>query len=187
VAVNTNVTAIFINGPIDCATVTGATFYIKQDSGTDDGPSVSATQTGCNATSATLNPDSDLGNGLDYTAYVKTGITDDAGNALTINDSWTFTTAAAATTDVTDGFLPPNSASNGSDTDVLLSTFDIATSTGSDTVTAVAITRSGTGADADISAVKLYRDDGITADQWDASDTLLDTQTFSGGTVLDNL
>jgi hypothetical protein len=89
--------------------------------------------------------------------------------------------SGGGTTDVTDGSLPPNSASNGSDTDVLLSTFDIATSAGSDTVTAVAITRSGTGADADISAVKLYRDDGTTADQWDASDTLLDTQTFSGG------
>ena len=53
-----------------------------------------------------------------------------------------------------------------------------------DTVTALTVTFTGTAvADVAASGVKIYEDDGTTANEWDASDTLIGTASFSGTTA----
>jgi hypothetical protein len=95
VAVNSIVTATFSEA-INSNTVTSATFGLKQGT-----TSISGTVT-YSGNVATFTPSTSLANGIPYTATVTTGVKDAAGNALGVNYTWSFTTAALV--DVT----PPN-------------------------------------------------------------------------------
>ncbi len=90
-------------------------------------------------------------------------------------------TAAAATTTIADGTAPANQTTSVSSTNKAVSAFTLATDSGSDTLTAITVTRSGTSSDSDVASngVKIWRDDGSTANQWDA----LDTQIGSGASL----
>jgi PKD repeat protein len=90
VAVAANVTATFSEA-LATATVNGQTFTLEDAAGavvpasvSYDGPS----------TTATLNPDADLASGATYTATIS-GVTDAAGNAMSSDASWSFSTVAA--------------------------------------------------------------------------------------------
>ena len=83
------------------------------------------------------------------------------------------------TTNVTDGTSPGAKYGNGSETDQAVSAFEIATSAGADTVTAIEVTRAGTGADADVTATLWVDVDGDR--EYSGGDTLVGTadQAFS--------
>jgi glucose/arabinose dehydrogenase len=94
IAVDISPTATF-SEPVDPATVTTSTFFLlPQGSSTPVPAAVSyAGQT------ATLDPNSNLGQNTAYTATVKgggSGVKDPAGNPLAADVSWSFTTAASA-------------------------------------------------------------------------------------------
>jgi Bacterial Ig-like domain len=96
VAFDANVEATFSEA-MDASTVNGATFELtKKDSTTP----VPATITYDNTTkTATLDPDADLKAATTYTVTIKggaNGVMDAAGNALTADKVWSFTTAAPA-------------------------------------------------------------------------------------------
>ena len=77
---------------INGSTVTGTTFQLK-----DPGNNVITASLTTSSSQATLTPTSPLANGTTYTVTLKggsTGIKDVAGNALTNDYSWSFTTAA---------------------------------------------------------------------------------------------
>jgi hypothetical protein len=81
--------------PMKAATITGSTFVLKDASGASVPASVSYDTS---AYVATLVPQGALQYGVRYTATVKGGsggITDVAGNALTADVSWSFTTEAS--------------------------------------------------------------------------------------------
>ena len=91
-------------------------------------------------------------------------------------------TLPVPTTTVGDGTTPPaNKFVEGSDTNKAVSAFTLATNTGTDTVTALTVTGSGTGlANVAASGVKLWKDNG-TIGEWDGADTAVGTGvTFSG-------
>src|SRR5215212_5390958 len=94
VAVSTNVEATFAEA-MDSSTLTPSTFTLtKQDSSTLVPATVSYSST---TNKATLDPSSDLASNTTYTATMKSGdsgVKDLAGNALSANKVWTFTTAA---------------------------------------------------------------------------------------------
>jgi len=87
VAVNSIVTATFSEA-MNSATITSATFGLKQGN-----TSVTGTVT-YSGNVATFTPSTSLANGIPYTATVTTGVKDEAGNALGVNYTWSFTTAA---------------------------------------------------------------------------------------------
>jgi len=100
--------------------------------------------------------------------------------------------AGANTTTVGNGTAPASKFVKGSDTNKAVSAFTLATSTGTDTVTGLVVTGSGTGlANVAASGVKLWRDNGSTPNEWDATDTAVgtgvsfigSTATFSGLTI----
>ncbi len=85
-------TATF-NENVNASTVTSATFELRN--GAILVPAAVSYSSG--ARTATLQPNAALANSTTYTATVKggaTGVKDAAGNALTSDYSWTFTTAA---------------------------------------------------------------------------------------------
>jgi hypothetical protein len=88
--VNKSISATFSEA-MDPLTITTATFTVAGTTG------VPGTVT-YNATSriATFTPASNLAFSTPYTATITTGVKDLAGNALTANKAWTFTTGAAA-------------------------------------------------------------------------------------------
>jgi len=92
-----------------------------------------------------------------------------------------------ATTTVGDGTTPANKTVYANDTNKAVSTFTLqAGSAGTtDTVTGLVITGSGTGlANVAASGVKIWRDNGTTPNEWDASDTLVGAGvSFSGTTA----
>lgn len=78
---------------------------------------------------------------------------------------------------------PANSSPNPGDTGKAVDGFTLATDVGSATITGITVTRGGTGADTDVSAVKLYSD-GTTLGIIDGTDAQIGTTTtFSGGTA----
>ena len=92
VAINGNITANFSEA-MDAATITTTTFTLAAP-----GPvSVSGTVTYA-GTIATLNPTTNLAANTVFTATITTGATDLAGNALAVNQTWSFTTGAATAT-----------------------------------------------------------------------------------------
>jgi len=74
---------------VDCATLNTSTFTVA-------GSAVVAGEVSCNGSSATFTPTSNLTDSMTYTASLSTGIKDKAGNALSQQHSWSFTTAASA-------------------------------------------------------------------------------------------
>jgi hypothetical protein len=92
------------------------------------------------------------------------------------------------TTDVGDGTSPSSKTVIPASTNNAISAFTLSTSSGTDQVNSITITRTG-GADADVAAggVKLYRDENSDS-EWDGGDTLLDGggQSLSGGTATFN-
>jgi hypothetical protein len=87
VAMNGNITATFSEA-MDAATITDATFTLMQGATPVPGAVTYAGMV------ATLNPTSDLAANEVFTATVTTGAKDAAGNALTANKTWSFTTGA---------------------------------------------------------------------------------------------
>ncbi|MEK6900972.1 MAG: Ig-like domain-containing protein, partial [Nanoarchaeota archaeon] len=84
VAINTSVTATFSEN-MDASTITTSTFTIS------NGDSVSGTVT-YSDTTATFTPSENLSYNTTYTATITTGVKDSAGNAMTSDYSWSFTT-----------------------------------------------------------------------------------------------
>ncbi|CAA9285220.1 MAG: hypothetical protein AVDCRST_MAG93-3475, partial [uncultured Chloroflexia bacterium] len=98
VAVAANAQAVFSEA-MDAATITDSSFtLVKQGTTTPVAASVSYDSA---SDTTTLNPGTDLEAGVAYTATVKggaSGVKDVAGNALTSDKVWSFTTAAAGDT-----------------------------------------------------------------------------------------
>src|SRR5580692_7430585 len=89
VAVNSTVTATF-NEAMNAATITSATFTLAAQGGGAVSGSVSYA-----SNVATFTPSSALAYSTQYTATITTGAQSTGGTALSANDSWSFTTAAA--------------------------------------------------------------------------------------------
>ena len=89
VAINGNITANFSEA-MDAATITTTTFTL-----TAPGPVPVAGTVTYAGTVATLNPTSALAVSTVFTATITTGVKDLAGNALAVNQTWSFTTGAA--------------------------------------------------------------------------------------------
>jgi parallel beta-helix repeat protein len=102
-------------------------------------------------------------------------------NTLVNNDTTDATLTVSAATTIGDGTSPGNKDVAQSSTNNAVDAFTLATDTGTDTVTALTVTFSGTDVnDVAASGVKIYEDNGATANEWDATDTLIDTASFSG-------
>jgi len=86
VPVKTTVSTTF-SEVMDAATITGATFTLKDAKGSPVTGTVSYV-----GTTATFSPTTNLAVTTTYTATITTGVKDLAGNALTGDYSWTFTT-----------------------------------------------------------------------------------------------
>ena len=100
VAASTVVTATF-NEEMDSATIGGSTFELR-DAASAPVAAVISYDNGTNT--ATLTPSAPLATSVTYTASVLGGIggvTDSAGNALTTDYSWSFTTASSSGGDTT--------------------------------------------------------------------------------------
>ncbi|MFZ3136331.1 MAG: Ig-like domain-containing protein [Thermodesulfovibrionales bacterium] len=93
VALNSNITATF-SEDMDPATITTTTFTLKQGTTAVAGAVTYAVA----AKTATFNPDANLTASITYTATITTGATDEAGNALAANYTWTFTTGTTVDT-----------------------------------------------------------------------------------------
>ena len=94
IAVGTAVNAVF-SEPVDPTTVSGSTFQLLGPGNSLVAATVSYLS---GSQSATLQPNVALAFSTTYTAVVTTGVKDLAGNAMTSNFTWSFTTAAAGST-----------------------------------------------------------------------------------------
>ena len=90
IAVNSKVTATFSEA-MNSATITTSTFTLKKGA-----TSVSGTVS-YSGSVATFSPSAALTGNTVYSATVTTGVKDAAGNAMTANYTWNFTTVAAST------------------------------------------------------------------------------------------
>jgi hypothetical protein len=88
-------------------------------------------------------------------------------------------------TTVGDGTAPASKLVKGSDINKAVSTFTLTMSTGTDTVTGLVVTGSGTGlANVAADGVKLWLDGGSIPNEWDAGDTAVGSGvSFSGSTA----
>jgi hypothetical protein len=101
---------------------------------------------------------------------------DNGGNAVWNN----------SITTIGDGTAPSNQTISVNSSNKAVSAFTLSTDSGTDTLTALTITRSGTSTDSDVASngVKLWRDDGLTSNEWDAADTQIGSGvTLSSGTA----
>jgi hypothetical protein len=109
---NANVTATFSEA-MDAATVNGTSFLLSSTGGSVAG---AVTMTG---NTATFNPTGALAYSTTYTARVTTGVEDLAGNNLTSDRVWTFTTEPAPdVTPPTVTVISPANAATGVDPSV---------------------------------------------------------------------
>ena len=101
-----NVTATF-SEPVDPSTVNGTTFLLGDGSGDVSGTVSLSGQT------ATFNPSSPLAYSTTYTARATTGVEDLAGNNMTSERVWTFTTEPEpdTTPPTVTSFAPPDGSS----------------------------------------------------------------------------
>jgi hypothetical protein len=92
-------------------------------------------------------------------------------NTLVNNDTIDATlTVILPTTTIGDGTSPGNKCVAQSSTNNAVDAFTLATDTGTDTVTALTVTFTGTDVnDVAASGVKIYEDNGGTANEWDAT------------------
>ena len=134
VALNTNLTANF-SEVMDAATITTATFTLKQGTTAVSGVVSTVGMT------ATFNPSSTLVANKPYTATVTTGAKDVAGNALTADKVWAFTTGATPdSTAPTVSMISPLDAATGVPINAnMTATFSEAMNAGSITATTFSI------------------------------------------------
>ncbi len=92
---------------------------------------------------------------------------------------------SSATTSIGDGTAPSDRNVWGGGYHFTASTFSLLTDSGTDTLTDLTVTFSGTDVnDVNASGVKIWRDDGVTAGKWDESDTQIGSAaSFSGTTA----
>lgn len=197
VAPNANVTSTF-SEPMDAATINTTSFILQQ------GDSVIPGTVTYIGTTATFDPTSDLEVGTDYTATITTGAKDLAGNALTNQYTWTFTTGTAADTvaPTVSATAPLDMASAVALNTNLTATFsealDAATINATSftlhqgsSVIAGVVTYTGTAATFDPDTDLLANTDytaTITTDARDLADNALANQyvwRFSSGTIVD--
>ncbi len=131
-----------------------------------------------------------------YGSEVSGGGSTEAG-ATSVTMSWTWSGSdawsiggisikpvAGDTTTVGDGTSPSNKSVSRTSTNNAVNAFTLSTSAGTDTLTDLTVTFTGTDVnDVAASGVKVYEDDGGTANEWDATDTLKGTASFSGSTA----
>ncbi|KKM67490.1 hypothetical protein LCGC14_1470580, partial [marine sediment metagenome] len=99
-----------------------------------------------------------------------------------IADATTLTISSSTT--IGDGTSPPNKDVAASSTNNAVDAFTLVTTNGTDMVTALTVTFTGTDVnDVDASGVKIYEDNGSTANEWNPDDTLKGTASFSGSTA----
>ena len=106
VAISKVITAAF-SEPVQSTSVSTSTFILKAGSTTITGT------VGLNGNTASFTPSSKLTASTTYTATIKggtAGVKDTAGNAMTSDFSWSFTTAAAGSTPTCDNNLAINTA-----------------------------------------------------------------------------
>jgi hypothetical protein len=139
VALNQAIAATF-SEPMNSSTLNQSTFILKQ--GTKP---VSSTVTSVGAT-ATLTPTSPLAPSTTYTATITTNAKDLAGNGLTANYVWSFTSGPApdATDPTVNSTVPVNSAIDVPVSQTLAATFSEAMNPA--TITALTFTLAGPGA-----------------------------------------
>lgn len=95
VAIDTGVLAVF-NEELEASSVSGASFTLVE---TSSSTAVSGTVSyDASTDTATFTPGADLLNGTQYTATLSTALSDVAGNAMSSDFSWNFTTVAAGDT-----------------------------------------------------------------------------------------
>ncbi|BBO17612.1 conserved hypothetical protein [Candidatus Brocadia pituitae] len=114
VLVASTITATFSEA-MNAATITNSTFTINGVAGT----------VSYSGTTATFTPSSPLAYSTVYTATITTGVTDVAGNPMTANYTWNFTTEAApdTTPPTVNATSPQNSATNVPITNTIFATF----------------------------------------------------------------
>lgn len=114
------------------------------------------------------------------------GIVHNSGGTFQITQLYvyvTYTGGGGATTTIGDGTTPANKTIYPSDTNKAVDVFTLVTSSGTDTLTDLTVTRSGTSADSDVSAVKIYEDKNGNS-EYDAGDEpAIASTTLSGGTA----
>lgn len=168
--------AVGVRGPVAETYTKGASYTALTRDGT----------TGASATSnRTINPE--------YKIVSSTG-TYAADGTLGTSTAWiavvaTYKAAAGATT-LGDGAAPAGRNVGRSTSNRAVDAFTLSTGSGSDTLTGLTVTLSGTGTAADIAAsgVKIWKDNGTVANEWDAGDTQIGsgvsvsgaTATFTG-------
>src|SRR4030067_3074226 len=89
IAVNSVISATFSEA-MNSSTINTSTFTLSGNSNPVSGT------VGYSGTTATFTPSANLANNTTYTAAITTGVTDAAGNALSSNYIWSFTTAAVS-------------------------------------------------------------------------------------------
>jgi sugar lactone lactonase YvrE len=95
ISINSSLNATF-SVLMDASTIVGATFFLTGGGGGISGSISTANVSG--TTVATLIPSAPLSYGATYTATITTGVKDVAGNAMSANYTWSFTTQNAPDT-----------------------------------------------------------------------------------------
>jgi methionine-rich copper-binding protein CopC len=144
------ITATF-SEPMDAATITGATFFVRPTAGGANVPGA-VTYNSANNT-ATFTPTGSLAGGTAYTATVTTGAKDLAGNPLAANKTWTFATADATPPTVT-AVSPANDATNVATNATIQVTFSEAMD--ASTIIPANITLKNTGTSAAVTVTVAY-------------------------------
>jgi hypothetical protein len=152
--------------------------HSTNDSGTD-GSNVSGSGINFNSASKTIVRAFDISPTSGNRFY--TYITSSTSN-LELNHAWLVVQVGKGMTIIGDGTSPANKFVGSNNTNKAVSSFTLSTSSGTDTVTGMIITGTNT-ANVATSGVKIYRDNGTTANEWDTSDTLVGTASFSGDTA----
>jgi hypothetical protein len=113
--------------------------------------------------------------------YASGSIESDVAISFEARKNWS---AILASTFVGDGTAPPDISVGKNSTDRTVSAFSLGTNSGTDTLTDLTVTFSGSDVnDVAPNGVKIYEDNGTTANEWDESDTLIATATFAGNTA----
>ena len=137
--------------PMDQATITSATFFVRPTAGGANVAGVITYNTANNT--ATFTPTASLAGGTAYTATVTTGVKDLAGNALAATKTWTFATADATPPTVT-AISPANLATNVATNAAIQVTFSEAMD--ASTIIPANFTLKNTGTSANVTVTVAY-------------------------------
>ncbi len=138
VATSTNITATFSRA-MSSSSFFSSTFFLTPN-GSSSSVSASISVSG---STATLTPSSALASGTTYTATVSGSVTDTNGVALGSDNSWSFTTAAAATPPTITNRAPASGASGISTSTNISVTFSRAMSSSSFSSSTFSLTPNG--------------------------------------------